>query len=232
MGSALTYNEFYGDEVVLQTAAVTKLTRNLFLAGVIPGLAWHTRKAVAAAEAEDEAAKSAAASTTGVPTTAIDGDSATTSAASAPAAAPAESAFSLDAVRKAIPTFVLGFVAMTVVRSTGDAMLASGSDAFWVLDAAAWKTSTSRLGGTVGSRVLLGTAMAAVGLSTSAAVFRGVGVRPFVVGLAASLVVGLTGLTAATLLAGGLDSASAVTAAESVVEAATSAAESSDVNHS
>ena len=40
LGSAMTYKEVYGDEAALQCAAVTKLTRNLFLAGVIPGLAW------------------------------------------------------------------------------------------------------------------------------------------------------------------------------------------------
>ena len=40
MGAALTYKEVYGDEVVLKVAAITKLTRNVFLAGVIPAIAW------------------------------------------------------------------------------------------------------------------------------------------------------------------------------------------------
>ena len=39
MGAALTYGQLYGDEVVIKVAAVTKLTRNLFLAALIPGLA-------------------------------------------------------------------------------------------------------------------------------------------------------------------------------------------------
>lgn len=46
IGSALTYSEVYKDELALQVAAVTKLTRNLFLAAVIPGLAFvHARGA-------------------------------------------------------------------------------------------------------------------------------------------------------------------------------------------
>jgi uncharacterized membrane protein YadS len=36
MGAALTYKQVYGDDVVLRVATVTKLTRNLFLAVVIP----------------------------------------------------------------------------------------------------------------------------------------------------------------------------------------------------
>lgn len=38
IGSALTYSSVYGDDQVLKTAAVTKLTRNLMLAGVVPYL--------------------------------------------------------------------------------------------------------------------------------------------------------------------------------------------------
>src|SRR5688500_13650404 len=45
VGAALTYRQMYDDDVVLRVATVTKLTRNLFLAAVIPLLAWmHMRK--------------------------------------------------------------------------------------------------------------------------------------------------------------------------------------------
>lgn len=44
MGAAMSYVQVYGEEVALQTAAVTKLTRNLFLAAVIPGLAWYSNR--------------------------------------------------------------------------------------------------------------------------------------------------------------------------------------------
>ncbi len=40
VGAALTYKQVYGDDVVLRVATVTKLTRNIFLAVVIPVLTW------------------------------------------------------------------------------------------------------------------------------------------------------------------------------------------------
>jgi len=40
VGAALTYKEVFNDEVVLKVATVTKLTRNLFLAVVVPALAY------------------------------------------------------------------------------------------------------------------------------------------------------------------------------------------------
>ena len=61
---------------------------------------------------------------------------------------------------------------------------------------------TSLVGDTIGARWLLGTAMAAVGLNTSFAVFKGVGLKPFVVGLAGALVVGAVGFAMAMLLGG------------------------------
>lgn len=35
MGAAITYSEIYNDDVALKVAALTKLTRNLFLAGCV-----------------------------------------------------------------------------------------------------------------------------------------------------------------------------------------------------
>ena len=37
LGGSMTYAQVYGDEVALKVAAITKLSRNLLLAGVIPG---------------------------------------------------------------------------------------------------------------------------------------------------------------------------------------------------
>mmetsp|Transcript_29982 Transcript_29982/g.56046 ORF Transcript_29982/g.56046 Transcript_29982/m.56046 type:complete len:454 (-) Transcript_29982:263-1624(-) len=42
MAAALTYKQVFADEIALKTAAVTKLTRNVLLATVLPALAWHT----------------------------------------------------------------------------------------------------------------------------------------------------------------------------------------------
>src|SRR5215212_8554589 len=49
VGAALTYKQVYNDDVVLRVATVTKLTRNIFLAVVIPILTWmHVRSTQAA----------------------------------------------------------------------------------------------------------------------------------------------------------------------------------------
>lgn len=162
VGAALTYRQVYGDDVVLRVATVTKLTRNLFLAAVIPVLTWWHLRGTQRTAAGD--------------------------------ATPAAS------WTRFVPGFVLGFVAMALVRSTGDWMLGTGGHALSIWDAAGWKDVTGLLGDTVGARWLLGTAMAAVGLSTSVKVFEGVGLRPFAVGFAGAGVVGAVGMAMALLL--------------------------------
>ena len=158
VGAALTYKQVYGDDVVLRVATVTKLTRNIFLAAVIPLLTWlHVRSTQA----------------------------------------------QIGGVKKKmtwkalVPGFVIGFVLMAVVRTIGDATLGSNGAAFGIWNAEAWKTLTTQLGDYWASRILLGTAMAAVGLNTSFKVFKGVGLKPFAVGFAGAVVVGAVGLTMA-----------------------------------
>jgi uncharacterized integral membrane protein (TIGR00698 family) len=161
MGAALTYRQVYGDDVVLRVATVTKLTRNLFLAVVIPLLTWmHMR------------------SNAGVGSGAIGG------------------------MTTLVPGFVAGFIGMAILRSIGDATLASFGAAFGVLSAESWTSITKELGDFWASQVLLGTAMAAVGLNTNFAVFKGVGLKPFAVGMAGALVVGAVGMAMAVLLGG------------------------------
>jgi len=159
VGAALTYKQVYGDDVVLRVATVTKLTRNIFLAVVIPILTWmHLRSQ-----------KVGAGGIGAVSTTLV-------------------------------PGFVIGFVLMAVVRTIGDATLGSMGAAFGVLSADSWASLTRDLGDFWASQILLGTAMAAVGLSTNFAVFKGVGLKPFVVGMAGAIVVGAVGMTLAILL--------------------------------
>ena len=63
-----------------------------------------------------------------------------------------------------------GFVGMCLLRSLGDAALASpeGAALLGSFGAEEWRAAAAVVGDTMGSRWLLGTAMAAVGLSTSA----------------------------------------------------------------
>lgn len=165
MGAALTYSQINADEVVLRMAAVTKLTRNLFLAAAVPYFAMLHAPATAS---------SGSAPTTG---------------------APASLAKSLW---KYTPGFVLMFVGAACLRSAGDAVFASPSLDLFGLTQTDWHAAVAQASGLSGP--LLCVAMAAVGLQTSPSALRGVGARPFLVGLAASSAVGVTGLVAITTL--------------------------------
>lgn len=146
VGAALSYRDLYGDETAFKVATVTKLTRNLFIAVIVPFIGWsYARK-------NDGVSKS---ETGGL-----------------------------------IPLFVVAFVAMALVRTAGDAIVG---------DAETWRKTVKLLGDTV-SYWCLGTAMAAVGLSTDIRQLRRLGVRPLVLGGAASIVVGLTGLALAAVV--------------------------------
>jgi uncharacterized integral membrane protein (TIGR00698 family) len=161
VGAALTYKQVYADDVVLRVATVTKLTRNIFLAAVIPVLTWMHLRAQA---------RTVGAGGIGAISTSL------------------------------VPGFVVGFVLMALVRTIGDATLGSTGAAFGVLGADSWASLTRDLGDFWASQVFLGTAMAAVGLNTNFAVFKGVGLKPFVVGMAGALVVGAVGMSLAILL--------------------------------
>jgi uncharacterized integral membrane protein (TIGR00698 family) len=159
VGAALTYRQMYADDVVLRVATVTKLTRNLFLAAVIPLLTWWHVRSSRDAHGHRIRAK----------------------------------------WTTLVPLFVIGFVAMALVRTIGDATLQSAGAAYGLWDAAGWAALTNHIGDFWASRVLLGTAMAAVGLNTSMAVFRGVGAKPFLVGLGGAVAVGAVGMTMAVI---------------------------------
>ena len=160
MGAALTYKAVFSDDLVFTVAAVTKLTRNVFLAFVIPWLAWRTPGA---------------------------------------AEGGAKGGFR-ELMKKALPTFVIAFLAMAALRSAGDTMVAGGGRALNLVDAEQWKRVCSFLGNDVGSHSCLGTAMAAVGCTTSLSVLRGVGPRPFILGAVGSASVALAALTSVSLL--------------------------------
>lgn len=161
VGAALAYKEVFRDDVAFQAATVTKLTRNLFLAVVVPLMAfYYLRRQQANGEGDGESRVN---------------------------------------VAKLFPVFVLGFLTMALVRSLGDATLGGGA-AFGMWNAEQWKALTTTIGEQWGSRYLLGTAMAAVGLGTSFSVFKGLGLKPFAVGFVGALLVGVVGLVLSLLL--------------------------------
>jgi uncharacterized integral membrane protein (TIGR00698 family) len=97
-------------------------------------------------------------------------------------------------LKKLLPLFVVGFVAMSLLRTAGDL----GDVAFGFIPATTWQAGielTTRL-----SNLLLAVAMAAVGLSTSLAGIRQIGYRPLAVGFAAAALVGITSVGLLSLL--------------------------------
>jgi uncharacterized integral membrane protein (TIGR00698 family) len=97
-----------------------------------------------------------------------------------------------------LPLFVVGFVAMSVFRSVGDAGIKLGGLAFGIWDEAAWTEIYTGLQRWAG--YLLVVALAGVGLSTDLRTLKGLGIKPFFVGLGAAVVVGVISFAAISLM--------------------------------
>jgi uncharacterized integral membrane protein (TIGR00698 family) len=102
-------------------------------------------------------------------------------------------------VARLFPLFVLGFLAMAIVRSVGDAELSTGGRALALWDREAWQRVTKTVGEGWGSAAL-GTAMAGVGLSTNLKSFRAMGLKPLVVGGLSAGLVGALALILASIV--------------------------------
>lgn len=104
-------------------------------------------------------------------------------------------------VRKLVPFFIVGFLALAAVRTLGDAGLAATGRAWWMWDAATWQG----LHGTLKQWAVnfLAVALAGVGLSTRFSAFKGLGIKPFLVGLIAAVTVGGISIAAIAVWVGG-----------------------------
>jgi len=99
------------------------------------------------------------------------------------------------------PLFILGFLVFAAIRTVGDATLDESGAAWGLWNSAGWDALTATIRGWAES--FLAMAMAGVGLGTRLAHLRGLGLKPFYVGLAASVSVGavsLAGIAALTTL--------------------------------
>ena len=99
---------------------------------------------------------------------------------------------------KLFPIFVFGFILMAVLRSIGDANINGGGEAFAILSSESWSGVIS--GVKQWSGYLLGAAIAGVGLGTSFATLKGLGIKPFLVGLFSATMVGVTSLILVLIL--------------------------------
>jgi uncharacterized integral membrane protein (TIGR00698 family) len=99
---------------------------------------------------------------------------------------------------KLFPIFILGFVAMAIFRSLGDAGFQHGGLALGLWAKAEWSRGIALVSD--GAGYALAMAMAGVGLGTRLKTLKGLGIKPFYVGLFASLVVGVASVLAVFLL--------------------------------
>ncbi|MCJ7621599.1 MAG: putative sulfate exporter family transporter, partial [Anaerolineae bacterium] len=109
-----------------------------------------------------------------------------------------ESAHKKISVLKLLPLFIVGFLAMAAIRSIGDAGVNAGGNAFGLWDTAAWTGMVGFISTWAGNVLVV--ALAGVGLSTDFRAFRGLGIKPFIVGLGAALGVGVVSFLAITLM--------------------------------
>ena len=96
------------------------------------------------------------------------------------------------------PIFILGFLLMAVLRSIGDAGINAGGDAFGLWPDETWRAIISLV--KKWAEIFLVAALAGVGLSTKFQSLKRLGIKPFLVGLAAALSVGVVSFVAITLL--------------------------------
>jgi uncharacterized integral membrane protein (TIGR00698 family) len=98
-----------------------------------------------------------------------------------------------------LPMFIVGFLLVAVLRSLGDAGLARGGRALGLLERGAWQSAHTLISAWAVNMLVL--ALAAVGLKTNISVLKGLGIKPFLVGLGAALTVGLVSFAVITVLA-------------------------------
>ncbi|WP_019412630.1 YeiH family protein [Paenisporosarcina sp. TG20] len=94
---------------------------------------------------------------------------------------------------KLFPVFILGFLFLSFMRTIGDVTVSSTGLAFGLFDPTVWKDFYS-FWSSFGSTYLLGLAMAGVGLSTNLKIFKGMGIKPFYIGMIAAFSVGAVSL--------------------------------------
>jgi uncharacterized integral membrane protein (TIGR00698 family) len=159
VGSAKVYADVFSAPLALDVATVTKLVRNVFMAAVIPFMAFYYARRMAGQ---------------------------------------GQFASKKTSFLKLLPLFVVGFLTLAVIRSIGDAGINAGGNALGLWDNATWKGIYSFIKTWAGN--LLVVALAGVGLSTDFRAFKGLGTKPFLVGLGAALVVGVVSFVAISLL--------------------------------
>jgi len=158
-GAALVFADVFSLPRGLDVATVTKLVRNVFMAAVIPFMAFYYAHKMA-----------------------VQG----------------EFAGKKTNIGKLLPLFIVGFLVCAVLRSIGDAGVNAGGNAFGLWGSGAWKGIYGFIKHWAVNFLVV--ALAGVGLNTSFRTLKGLGIKPFLVGLGAALTVGVVSFIAISLL--------------------------------
>ena len=103
-------------------------------------------------------------------------------------------------IKKLIPIFVIGFLLVSIFRSIGDAGMTTTNLAFGILGEDSWSGLIKIVKDF--ASILFVVALGGVGLSTNFSNFKGLGIKPFLVGLFAALTTGVVSFLSVSLLGG------------------------------
>ncbi len=103
-------------------------------------------------------------------------------------------------IKKLIPVFVIGFLLVSVLRSVGDAGVNTTNLAFGLVGGDSWGEIIKMV--IDFANILFIVALGGVGLSTDFSNFKGLGIKPFLVGLFAALTTGIVSFLSVSLLGG------------------------------
>ena len=99
-----------------------------------------------------------------------------------------------------VPKFVLGFLLVSIIRSIGDFGITTNNLAFGFIDINVWEEIIDYI--KEFATILFVIALGAVGLSTDFSKFKGLGIKPFLVGFSAALTIGIVSFVSVSLLGG------------------------------
>ncbi len=103
-------------------------------------------------------------------------------------------------IKKLIPVFVIGFLLVSILRSIGDVGIGTTNLAFGLFGADSWGDIIKLIKDF--ATILFVIALGGVGLSTDFSNFKGLGIKPFLVGLFSALSIGIVSFISVSLLGG------------------------------
>ena len=87
------------------------------------------------------------------------------------------------------PKFIIGFLILSLFRTTGDLSIEAGKNAYWIIDQIGWENLVNGIGSV--TNVVFVMALAGVGLKTRVEKLRGLGIQPLLIGFSVALLTGL-----------------------------------------